>query len=162
MEQLINIRTIIPGDDAQLATIIRDTLKEFGAAKPGTVYFDESTDHLSTVFQQAGSCYFVVTIDEKIAGGGGIFPTENLPEDTCELVKLYLANSARGRGIGKLLMEHCEQAARDFGYRNIYLETMPELKIAVPMYEKMGYQYLPGSMGNSGHTGCNIWMRKAL
>ena len=162
MEQSIEIRAISPADDAALATIIRETLEEFGAAKPGTVYYDETTDHLSDVFQREGSTYFVVTIDGRVAGGAGIYPTENLPAGTCELVKLYLSPVARGKGIGKLLMQKCENAAREMGYENVYLETMPELKIAVPMYEKMGYRYLSSAMGNSGHTGCDIWMVKKV
>ena len=152
----------MPDDNACLANIIRNTLTEFGAAKPGTVYYDETTDHLSDVFHQPRSCYFVVTINDEIAGGAGIYPTENLPAYTCELVKLYLAPGARGKGIGKLLMQKCESAAVAFGYKNIYLETMPELKIAVPMYEKMGYRYLPHALGNSGHSGCHIWMLKSV
>ena len=162
MEPAIIVRSIIPADDVLLAAIIRNTLMEFEAAKPGTVYFDDTTDHLTELFKTKGSRYFVVTIDGTVTGGAGIYPTENLPADTCELVKLYLATTARGKGIGKLLLQHCEEAAIQLGYKNIYLETMPELKIAVPMYEKMGYQYLKQSIGNSGHTGCDIWMMKKV
>jgi putative acetyltransferase len=159
---MIHIRTITFLDNKNLAKIIRDSLLEFGAARPGTVYFDESTDHLSEVFKVRGSCYFVVTLDGEVVGGAGIYPTANLPEDTCELVKLYLFAKIRGKGLGKLLMQKCEEAAALAGYKNIYLETMPELNIAVPLYEKMGYQYLEQALGNSGHTGCNIWMLKKL
>lgn len=162
MEETIHIRPLLPEDNASLAIIIRNTLMEFGAAKPGTVYYDETTDRLSEVFKKEGSCYFVVTINGEVAGGAGIYPTENLPPGTCELVKLYLSAKVRGKGIGKLLMQKCEAAAFDYGYNNIYLETMPELKIAIPMYEKMGYQYLSKAMGNSGHSGCDIWMVKKL
>ena len=162
MEPTINIRPILQGDDDSLALVIRTTLMEFGAAKPGTVYYDETTDHLSDVFKKEGSCYFVVTMDGEIVGGAGIYPTQNLPADTCELVKLYLSARARGKGIGKLLIQKCEAAPLGYGYKNIYLETMPELKIAIPMYEKMGYRYLSKAMGNSGHTGCDIWMVKKV
>jgi len=162
MNSGIAIRKIEPADNEALAKIIRDSLEEFGAVKPGTVYFDETTDILSEVFRAPGSCYFVVTVHGQVAGGAGIFPTKNLPNSTCELVKLYLAPIARGKGLGKLLMQKCEEAARVEGYENIYLETMPELKIAIPMYEKMDYQYLDKAMGNSGHTGCDIWMYKKL
>ncbi len=162
MEPLVTIRNLIPADDAALAIIIRNSLTEFGAAKPGTVYYDETTDHLSAVFKKEGSCYFVVSSNGQVAGGAGIYPTADLPAGTCELVKLYLSPMARGKGIGKLLMDKCEQAAKVMGYQNMYLETMPELKIAVPMYEKRGYRYLSQAMGTSGHTGCDIWMVKRL
>jgi len=160
--QDIYLREIQPGDDRELATIIRASLMEFGAAKPGTVYFDPTTDHLSELFKTAGSRYFVAMEGEVLLGGAGIFPTEALPGKTCELVKLYLKSSARGKGIGKQLMRACEENAARLGYEHIYLESMPELNIAVPLYEKMGYQYLPAPLGNSGHTGCGIWMLKGI
>ena len=161
MENL-QLRNIMPADNAALATIIRDSLKEFNAAKPGTVYFDQTTDRLSDVFATPGSKYFVATINGEIIGGAGIFPTQNLPPATCELVKLYLNSKARGKGVGKMLLAKCEETAVELGYKTVYLETMPELSIAVPLYKKMGYSYLPAALGNSGHSGCDIWMIKNL
>ena len=158
----IIIRTILPEDNRALAKIIRNSLEEFKANKPGTVYFDDTTDNLSEVFKTPDSIYFVAEADGVLLGGGGIYPTQNLPAGTCELVKLYLSNAARGKGIGKLLMEKCFTAAKDLGYKKMYLETMPELNIAVPMYEKMGFTYLQSPQGNSGHGGCDIWMIKDL
>jgi putative acetyltransferase len=156
------IRTILPEDNKALAKIIRNSLEEFKANKPGTVYFDDTTDNLSAIFKTPDSIYFVAEADGVLLGGGGIYPTQNLPAGTCELVKLYLCNTARGKGIGKLLMEKCFTAAKDLGYKKMYLETMPELNIAVPMYEKMGFTYLQSPQGNSGHSGCDIWMIKDL
>jgi putative acetyltransferase len=158
----IIIRTILPEDNKALAKIIRNSLEEFKANKPGTVYFDDTTDNLSAIFKTPDSIYFVAEADGILLGGGGIYPTQNLPAGTCELVKLYLSNAARGKGIGKLLMEKCFTAAKDLGYKKMYLETMPELNIAVPMYEKMGFTYLQSPQGNSGHGGCDIWMIKDL
>jgi len=158
----VTIRTITPADNKTLAAIIRTALAEFKANKPGTVYFDPTTDNLSEVFTTPRSVYFVAEANGVILGGSGIYPTANLPEDTCELVKLYLSNAARGKGLGKLLMQQCIEAAGQMGYKRIYLESMPELNIAVPMYEKMGFSYLTAPMGNSGHDGCDIWMIKEL
>lgn len=157
-----SIRTIQPGDNAALAKIIRDTLAEFKANKPNTVYYDETTDHLFEVFKKENSIYFVALVGEQILGGGGIYPTAGLPRGTCELVKLYLSPDARGMGIGKELMQRCISAARDMGYKKIYLESMPELTIAIPMYEKFGFTHLQAAQGNSGHTGCDVWMIKEL
>lgn len=159
----ILIRPIQSGDDVAIAAIIRNSLLEFDAAKPSTVYYDETTDHLAELFSRhKGSCYFVVIKNERVCGGAGIFPTHALPEGTCEFVKLYLDKAVRGMGLGKLLMEKCEHAAKEMGYTSIYLETMPELGVAVPLYEKMDYRYLDAPMGESGHSGCDIWMIKKI
>lgn len=158
----INIRTIKTEDNSHIANIIRDTLKEFGANHPGTVYFDESTDHLSSVFEKAGSIYFIAEDESGIVGGAGIYPTEGLPGGTCELVKMYLVPGARNKGLGKKLITNCLEYAKNAGYEQVYLETMPELKKALIVYEKMGFSYIDHPIGNSGHFGCSLWMLKKL
>lgn len=163
MDPTIALRPIAPGDAPALARAIRETLTEFGAAKPGTAYYDAATDHLPELFQNTPrSAYFVAELNGEVLGGGGIFPTANLPADTVELVKLYLLPAARGRGVGKALINHCLQAARAAGYARIYLETTAELTQAIPLYEKLGFTYLPAALGNSGHFGCQIWMIRSL
>jgi putative acetyltransferase len=95
-------------------------------------------------------------------GGGGIYPTEGLIDNTCELVKMYLLPAARGKGIGKMIINNCLQKAADLGFENVYLETMPELSTAIGLYEKAGFSFLPGPLGRSGHFGCDLWMIKNL
>ena len=46
-----SIRFIEPKDNVTLAAVIRAALTEFGANKPGTVYYDPTTDHLFELFQ---------------------------------------------------------------------------------------------------------------
>ena len=161
--QKILIRPIQQADNAAIASIIRRSLEEFGANHPGTVYYDDSTDHLFELFQSTpGSAYFIAEKEGEILGGAGIFPTEGLPEATCELVKMYLSPSARGLGLGRQMINHCLETAKESGYTSVYLETMPELKKAVSVYEKFGFSFLSAPMGNTGHSGCDIWMLKNL
>jgi putative acetyltransferase len=60
------------------------------------------------------------------------------------------------------MIEKCLQQAKELGFNKVYLESMPELKQALNIYEKFGFQYLKAQMGNSGHTGCQKWMIKVL
>ncbi len=156
------IRKLQQQDNKAIASIIRQGLLDFDAAKPGTVFYDSTTDDLFTVFKKEKSFYFIAEYGAVIAGGAGVYPTAGLPEYTCELVKLYLHKNYRGRGFGKLLLQKCINAAIELGYKKMYLETMPELKSAIPLYEKNGFVYLKGAMGNSGHSGCDVWMIKDL
>lgn len=162
MVQTVHIRPIEPADNPALAIIIRNTLAEFGANHPGTVYYDSTTDALYELFQTPGSIYYVALMNDRLLGGAGIFPSNGLPEGTCELVKMYLLPEARGLGLGKLLIEKALAYAREAGYHQVYLETMPELRKAVRVYEKFGFRYLNAPMGNTGHFGCDIWMLKEL
>lgn len=162
MKSIINIRNIISTDNIALAKVVKDTMAEFGVNRPNTVYYDPTTDALYELFQKKGSVYNIAEVDGEIVGGAGIYPTDALPYDTCELVKMYLKPEARGIGLGRLLIEKCITQAKELGYKNIYLESMPELKQALKVYAKFGFEYLKGPMGNSGHTGCELWMLKQL
>ena len=162
MSEAIHIRNIEPSDNEAIAAVIRAALTEFGANKPGTVYFDPTTDHLFELFKAPGSVYYVAEQNGNILGGCGIFPTEALPEKTCELVKLYLDKNARGTGLGKKLLLKAMDWAKANGYDQVYLESMPELSKAVSIYEKVGFEKLNQALGNSGHCGCDIWMLKKL
>ncbi|MEY4927085.1 MAG: hypothetical protein RI894_1521 [Bacteroidota bacterium] len=159
---MIQIRPIAPQDNAAIADIIRSTLAEFGANHPGTVYYDASTDALYELFQVPQAIYYIAELDGKIVGGGGIYPTEGLPDATCELVKMYLSAKARGKGLGRLLIQKSLDDAAAIGYKQVYLESMPELQKALSIYEKFGFEYLNAPLGNSGHFGCELWMLKRV
>lgn len=158
----IIIREIEASDNKELAQIIRSSLKEFGADRPGTVYYDATTDALYELFREKNSVYYVAEQDGVLLGGVGIFPSNGLPDDTVELVKMYLRPQARGLGLGKRLIEKALQFARQSGFQRVYIETMPELEQAMRVYEKFGFEYLTGPMGQTGHTGCSKWMLKKL
>jgi len=154
----VAIRKIEKSDNAEIAAVIRKVFREFKIDRPGTVYFDPTTDDLYTLFQTPGSIYWIALDGSEIIGGCGIFPTPALPAGCAELVKFYLAAEYRGKGIGRLLMSKSIDSARELGYKQIYLESMPELGKAISMYEKAGFRSIDHPMGKSGHFGCDIWM----
>ena len=159
---MISIEKIQPEDNQAIAFLIREVLTEFGANKPGTVFTDPTTDHLYQLFQNPKAHYFIAKDNGIIIGGCGIYPTLGLPEGCIELVKLYVSKSHRSMGLGKQLMEQSIHIAITEGYRELYLETLPELHIAVGLYEHLGFEYLDYPYGDSGHFACDLWMRKVL
>jgi putative acetyltransferase len=155
-------RPIEEKDNKIIAELIRNVFREFNIHRPGTVYFDPTTDNLYGLFRAPGSEYLIAEDNGNIIGGCGIYPTPGLPEGCGELVKFYLLASQRGKGIGWKLMEKSFDSARRIGYRQLYLESLPELSKAISLYEKAGFRFMPGPLGKSGHFGCNIWMLKDL
>jgi putative acetyltransferase len=156
------IRNIALNDNEAIAKVIRAALTEFGANKLGTVFYDSTTDHLFELFQIPGAIYYIAELNGNLVGGAGIYPTKGLPDKTCELVKLYLHKDARGIGLGKQLLLKSMQWAKENGYEQVYLESMPELSKAVSIYENVGFKKIHHALGNSGHDGCDIWMIKNL
>jgi len=158
----MNIREIKPSDSQALANMIRSVFIEHDAPTEGTVFTDPTNDALFELFQTDNAMLWVATENETVFGCCGIYPTEGLPENCTELVKFYLPKEARGKGIGRALMEKSIESARKLGYSDIYIESLPAFAKAVKIYKKQGFEQLIQPLGNSGHNGCTLWFLKKL
>ncbi len=112
MHSAVIIREVEKEDNVLLASMIRQVFKEHDAPESGTVFSDPTTDDLFALFRKSRSVLWVAELDGIPLGCCGIYPTEGLVNSCAELVKYYLAESARGRGIGRQLMEKCIISAR--------------------------------------------------
>jgi len=152
------IREIEPRDNAEVATVIRKVLVEMGVPKVGTAYEDKSLDDMHGTYQNSGMKYFVVEEDGKLIGGCGIAPLTGTGENICELQKMYFLPEARGRGIGAEMMQICLDFAKEAGYKQCYLETLPYMEHARKLYARTGFRSLDKPMGDTGHYNCTMWM----
>jgi len=156
------IRPIEPRDDAAVAAIIRAVMPEFGADGPGFAIHDAEVDAMSAAYAQPRSSYFVVERDGKVIGGGGIAPLANGEPDVCELRKMYFLPEARGIGAGAAMMQRCLAAARSYGFRRCYLETLTGMDAAQALYAKSGFAPLCAPMGGTGHFSCDRFFIREL
>ena len=59
----------------------------------------------------------------------------------CEMKRLYLRPSFRGKGLGRAIAEKTIVEARSIGYQRMRLDTIePLMKDAVEMYRKLGFR----------------------
>jgi putative acetyltransferase len=156
------IRPIEPRDDAAVASIIRTVMPEFGACGDGFAINDPEVDWMSRAYAAPRSAYFVVEVDGRVVGGGGMAPLEGGGPDTCELRKMYFLPEARGVGAGAALMARCLDAARQAGFRQCYLETLTGMDAAMRLYERSGFRRIDAPMGATGHGGCNTFYLREL
>lgn len=158
----MKIRKIEPKDNPEVAEIVRSVMMELGAPKVGTAYADPNLDTMFETYQKANAVYFVIVNEGRIIGGAGIQKLDNGEDSICELQKMYFLPEARGLGVGSKMIELCLQQAKEFGFKKCYLETMPFMADAQKLYKKSGFYNIDGSMGNTGHTYCSVWMLKDL
>ena len=152
-----SIRPINPDDDAAMAAIIRTVMPEFGATGCGFAISDPEVDWMSRAYAEPRHAYFVVERDGRVIGGAGVAPLAGDDGDTCELRKMYFLPEARGIGAGAAMMAMCLDAARRFGFRQCYLETLTGMDAAMRLYERSGFCRIDGPMGATGHGGCNTF-----
>lgn len=156
------IRAIRKADNPSLARVIRKVLVDLGAPKVGTALADTSLDSMFETYQGKRRVYFVVEEKGIVLGGAGIAALENYDGNICELQKMYFLDSARGKGLGKLMLSRCLEAATSFSFESCYLETMSYMMAAQNLYKKFGFQYLDGPLGDTGHFSCPVQMLKKL
>jgi putative acetyltransferase len=156
------IRPIETRDDAAVAAIIRTVMPEFCATGCGFAIGDPEVDWMTRAYAAPRSAYFVVERDGIVEGSGGVAPLAGGDADTCELRKMYFLPTLRGLGAGAALMARCLDAAREFGFRRCYLETLTGMDAAMRLYERSGFRRIDAALGATGHGGCNTFYAKDL
>lgn len=91
----------------------------------------------------------------------GCIALRSIEDGICEMKRLYLRESARGKGVGVALIEKVISDAREIGYAKMRLDTYPpKMGKAVSLYESHGFYSIPAYYHNP-HDGV-LFMEKML
>ena len=60
--------------------------------------------------------------------------------DRGEAKRLYVRPQFRGRGVGRALLDWVIGEARAMGYRELVGDTIPQMAVALAMYDRAGFQ----------------------
>ena len=156
------IRRVKLSDNLELERVLSTVMMEFNIPEKGTALSDPELKNIFNAYQNKSSIYYVIVSNKKILGGAGISKLKNLNQNICELQKMYFLKSARGIGLGKIMIEKCLKKAVVFRYEKCYIETMYNMKSAQKLYLYQGFKYIDKSIGNTGHSSCPVWMLKEL
>lgn len=151
--------------DACLARVIRQTISEFVEPhnRPFTSMNDVQIDSLSSFYNSSERQFWVIEDGEgEVAGGCGFAPLQGGSNDTCELQKMYFNPSARGKGLGKALLQLCLKEAHAVGFKLCYIETLSNMLTAQALYIAHGFSPIPAPLGTTGHTYCDRFFIKDL
>lgn len=84
-----------------------------------------------------GRLYTVLSSDGENSGCIGL---RKFADGVCEMKRLYVKPAARGKGIGKALVERVIKDAKEIGYSRMRLDTIEEkMGKAVDIYKECGF-----------------------
>lgn len=83
-----------------------------------------------------GSATFAATLDGIPVAVAGSIPVE---ADVVELVSVWVAPHARGRGVGDLLIRAVTAWAAKAGFAHVRLAVLPSNAPAITLYERHGF-----------------------
>jgi GNAT superfamily N-acetyltransferase len=70
----------------------------------------------------------------------GCVAFKRLDEDSCEMKRMFVPPTARGRGVGRLLAAAVLERARSAGYQQMYLDTSRRQTEAISLYGSLGFE----------------------
>lgn len=122
-------------DDPVVAALTAASLAEIDAhydGKPGSGAAPRPEE-----FQPPDGVFLLAHVDGGPAGCGGVC---RLDSDTAEIRRMYVVPSARGRGVGRSILDRLLEEARALGYRRVRLETGNRQVEAMRLYERAGFR----------------------
>lgn len=149
------IDTFRPEHAEPFAALNREWLVAYGLLEPP----DEH--HLADPWEHLivpGGQIFVALRGREVVGTCAVVPAE---PGVFELVKLSVAPSMRGHGLGRRLVEACLAYARERGVRRVALVSSSRLASALRLYERLGFEYRPLPPGLAYAT-ADVYMELTL
>jgi putative acetyltransferase len=111
------------------------------------------------ILNPGGQIYFAV-LDHAIVGCCALIANGL---DSYEVAKMAVDESYRNLGIGKALLAHVMESARELGARKLTLETNSKLMNAIHVYESLGFRHLdPAEVEPSPYKRANVFMERLL
>jgi len=132
-------------DSEEIKNLVFRVLREYGL-EPDPDSTDSDLIQIHDSYQKRGGYFVVLEKGLKILGCAGIY---FLNASECELRKMYLDPSIRGKGMGRFLLEQMLSKAINLGFSKMRLETASKLKEAISLYNRYGFKQV-----SSEHISC--------
>lgn len=108
-------------------------------------FADDPDTTPETDFAPPRGLFLIARVSGHAVGCAGV---RLLDEHTAEIKRMYVADEARGHGVGRYLLTHLERHATSRGATRIMLETGRRNTAALALYRRAGYvpcpSYVPG------------------
>lgn len=109
-----------------------------------------------------GGQIIIALLDDMVVGTGAILPPHHDPQDGrqwLEVIKMAAQKDMRGQGIGRAVLDALIAEGTAMGADAIWLETNAELKAAIRLYERRGFQHLSADhLWPTPYARCNVQM----
>jgi GNAT superfamily N-acetyltransferase len=126
--------------DAAPAALLAGYFAERAAGFPTPGGYRPATADPAAFTPPNGAFLLLEEDDGAALGCGGVRTLPPAPDGArMEVKHLYVVPAARGRGLGRLLLEALESAARDAGARTLVLDTNRSLEAAGGLYRSAGF-----------------------
>lgn len=119
--------------------------------------YDSELEHLADKYGLPEGRLYIVKVENEVAGCIGLRKIDN---ENCEMKRLYVRPKFRGHKIANKLVEIIIEDAKEIGYKNMLLDTLPFLEEAIYLYKKFGFKEIESY--NNSPMDTSIYMKLDL
>ncbi|MEJ2008253.1 MAG: GNAT family N-acetyltransferase [Acidobacteriota bacterium] len=133
-----------PGD----IELIRKLFREYQNSLGIDLCFQNFESELASLpgkYGPPGGRLYLAWEGDQAAGCAG---RRKIEEGVCELKRLYVRPSHRGRGIGRQLALKVVKDAGEIGYGRMRLDTLPSMLPALELYRALGFKPIAPYINN--------------
>jgi putative acetyltransferase len=131
---------IIPAEGEEALGHIRDLFREYASSLEVDLSFQDFAQELAELpgeYVPPAGALLLGLCNRRLAGCVALRP---FGEGSCELKRLYVRHSFRGKGLGKRLAVAAIERARESGYRRVLLDPLPWMREAIALYRSLGFR----------------------
>lgn len=110
-------------------------------------------------YRAQGGEVFVASLQGEVVGAVAV---KRLGEAGYEFAKLVVADTARGHGAGRALVQQCLDFVQAQGGPALYLQSFKALDIALDLYRRMGFVDAPPPEGMHVLARTEVIMKRAV
>lgn len=118
----------------------REILREYQRSLGIDLSFQDFEQELSALpgkYAPPQGRLYLAFMEGEVAGCIALRPFQG---DQCEMKRLYVRPKFRGQNLGRLLAIKVIDEARQIGYSQMFLDTLPMMAAAQTLYRSLGFQ----------------------
>ena len=104
--------------------------------------YDNELENPASKYGMPEGRLYLAYVGDKLAGCVGLKKLDDAGQQ-CELKRMYVRPQFRGKRMGERLLEVILNDAKEIGYKEMLLDTLPFLKSAIKMYQRRGFYEIP-------------------
>jgi putative acetyltransferase len=135
-----NMLHIESAESPELVSVARELFVEYSESLGVDLCFQGFAEELARLpgeyARPAGR--LILAFDGEHAVGCGAL--RGIDDRICEMKRVYLRPSVRGRGAGRLLIDTLIEMAHEIGYERVRLDTLPSMTRAKAIYRSLGFK----------------------
>ena len=124
----------------EFVRLARDLFVEYSASLEVDLCFqgfEEELARLPGEYARPTGRLLLVFDGEQAVGCGAL---RRIDDVVCEMKRVYVRPSVRGKGAGRMLMGALIEMAREIGYERMRLDTLPSMTRAMEIYRAVGFR----------------------